>query len=884
MRWWQRLLRARRLERELDAELRDHIERLVAENLSRGLSEDEARRHALIAFGGVEQVREECRDARGTMWVEFILRDVGFAGRSLKNSAGFTAVVVLTLAFGIGVNTSMFSLVNAALFRPIYAEHPDELVEVVAGDVRQEALSGQSYPNYLDFRAASGDVLAGLAAYLPYSADIVVASEAQRASVALVSDNYFSVLGIRALTGRTFAADENVTPGAHFVAVISESLWRRHFDGSPTLDGRQVWINGANYAVIGVVPDRAARLLNILKVDVFVPAVMQGAVRGSADWALRRGNREFLVIGRLKPHVPLTTAQARFAMIGKELHARYPDEWTRGNGPIPLTVVPATIMLFELRGIAKGAAGLLMAASACVLLIVCSNLATLVFARMTRRSGEIAVRRALGATRWRLVQQLLAEVLLLALGGALVSVLVAFWMSTLLNTFVPSLGVPLVVDLGVDQRVLAFGVVVTGLTALAFGLAPVLRATRPGASDRLETSGCAHTEGPSRSRLQRGLMVSQVAISLLLLMCAGMFLSSLRSLHRVDLGFRSQNLALVSASLGTNKLSPSEGRRWVERAKVRLGQLPGVEGVAVAARLPMTLNRTRIEVYVPGARREDTPVFAGFNEVDESYFTVMGIPLIRGRAFGVNDTEGAQPVGIVNEALAKRLWPGGDAIGRQLQTEDGSTLEVVGVTPTGRYNSISEDPLPFLYFPIWQRYRPTLTLHVRTATSQPIPLEALRRTLVAQDATAPIFDVETMDQHLAASLLPVRVGVTLFGLFGAFSLALACLGLYAVMSYSVILRTKELGVRMALGAQPRRIRRLVVGQGLAVAATGMAIGLLGGAAATAVIASQLHGVTGSDLATLAGVVLIQGGVALLACWLPARRATQVDPIVALRQD
>jgi predicted permease len=811
-----------------------------------------------------------------------LLRDVRYGWRLLAAARGFTAVAVATLAIGIGGSTAVFSVVNAALFKPIYAERPDELVEVVAMDGAGRAFSGHSYINYLDFRHDSLTVVDGLAAVLPYSASLGSGSRVEHASIGLVSDNYFSVLGIAPLAGRSFRSDENEVPGAHFVAVISESLWRREFGASPgAVDGGRVSINNAAYTVIGVVPERASRIANVIKVDVFVPAVMQGPVRGSRHWLHERGNREFFVLGRMKAGVALAEARGRFAVIGERLRQQYPEAWGGSGNPISLTLVPATTLGLELRRVIGGPAGLLMAVVACLTLIVCANLANLLLARTSNRRREISVRLALGASRAAVVRQLLVETLLLAAAGGVFGVLLAMWARGLVNVLVPSLGVPIVVDLSLDHRVAGFSLAMVLLTTLAYGLLPALRATRAAAAADLEINRGASTVAPRNSRLRGMLIVSQVAASILLLMAAGTLVQSLGKLQRTALGFDAGRLGLLSIALGGRGFDEDSGRVFVDRMLSRLQRLPGVESVSVAARVPVSLSRVRIQVFRDGTAAPAEPVFSGFNTVGPRYFETMGIPVIRGRAFDSRDRKGSPGAAIVNERLAAILWPAADPIGQPLRMETGSAV-VVGVVKNSKYENVLEDPLPHVYLPLAQSYRANLTVHVRSASPPAATLESSRREILALDPLIAVFDVQTMDAHLADSLLPVRAGAALAGVFGALALGLASIGLYGVLAYNVSQRTRELGIRLALGARPAALRRLVLGYGMRLTVAGVLIGLAAGSAFTAVVATMLYGVSPADVITLAVVVVSQTAVALIACWIPARRATRLDPVDALR--
>jgi predicted permease len=820
--------------------------------------------------------------------MQILLQDARYALRQLRKSPGFTSVAVLTLALGIGANTAIFSLVNSALLKPVAAENSNQLVSIFFGDPEGHGLSNHSYADYLDYRKESGDVLSGLAAYTTLPANLVVGQATERINVGLVGDEYFSVLGVRPIIGRAFLHEENSKPGSNFTAVISESLWRRAFGESSALAGKTVWLNNASYNVIGVVPEQIARMTNVVKIDVFVPAAMEGVLGGDTDYLSKRQNKEFMVVGRLRTGVALGQAQAKFNLIADELRKLYPDAWTENGHAHPLSLVPYSSVPFELRVIVVGFAGLLMGGVGVVLLIACNNLASFLLARGMTRKKEIAVRLVLGASRWRLVQQLLTENLIIALLGGTLGFLLAIWTKGLLAKFTPNIGVPLVIDLSLDYRVVGFSIIVTLLTTVAFGLVPALQATKAHASEGLKEADQSQTVGQRRARLRNWLMVGQVAGSLVLLMCASIFLSSVFKLRSIDLGFSPSNLALLSVNPGMQGYSPRRSRELIEEANERLKAAPGVQAIAVASRVPMGLSRVRDQIlpYAYRGPHPQTPTFVGSNTVSPSYFEAMRIPLLRGRSFEAQDRDGAPPVVIVNEVLARSFWPNQEPLGKRIEKLDGRTFEVIGVAKTGKYDTLGEEALPFVYLPLDQSdgYRSELTFHIRTKIPPERLLDTFRRQLVALNPALTVFDVETMNEHLADSLLLVRMGAILLSVFGGLALALASLGLYGLIGYLVRQRTREMGIRMALGANPRNLLKLVLKQGVRLTLRGAAVGSAFGFGISVLIASQLYGVTAVDIATLAGVASIQFGIALLACWFPARRVMRVDPMTALRYE
>jgi predicted permease len=482
----------------------------------------------------------------------------------------------------------------------------------------------------------------------------------------------------------------------------------------------------------------------------------------------------------------------------------------------------------------------------------------------------------------------LTENQVVALLGGTLGFVLAIWTKGLLARFTPNIGVPLVIDLSLDYRVFGFSVIMTLLTAVAFGLAPAMQATKTDANEGLKEADQTQTVGQRRARLRNWLMVGQVAVSLVLLMCASIFLSSVFKLRSIDLGFNPSNLALLSVNPNMQGYSSGRTKEFIRQATEGLRAVPGVQTVAVASRVPIGLSSVRDQIlpYAQIGAHVQTPFFVGSNRVDPSYFEAMRIPLVRGRAFAPQDRDGEPMVAIVNEALARRLWPNQESVGQFIQRLDGRTFEVIGVTKTGKYDSLSEESVPFVYFPFDQAdgYSSELTFYVRTAITPEPLLDTFRQQVVAHNPTLTVFDVETMDQHLTDSLLLVRMGAILLSVFGGLALALASLGLYGQMGYLVRQRTREMGIRIAFGASPSNVLNLILKQGISLTLSGAAIGSLFGFSISVLIASQLYGVAATDIVTLIAVISIQFGIALFACWFPARRATRFDPIAALRYE
>lgn len=618
--------------------------------------------------------------------------------------------------------------------------------------------------------------------------------------------------------------------------------------------------------------------------------MMQEQLQQGSNNLTSRGSRAFMVWGRLRPGVTRDQAQVRLSGLAAQLHRQYPEEWTdlRRDGR-RLTVLPesASRVPPEYRMHIMGFMAVLLSVVALVLLIACANLANLLLARADSRRREIAVRLAVGAGRWRLVRQLATENLLLSLLGGTAGLVLALWTTDLLMTFQPPIGVPLQLDLGIDVRVLCFTLALSVFTGLVFGLAPALHATRTDLTGSLKGSRHAAGTGLRRLSARKILVTGQAAVSLVLLISAGLFLRSLGNAHAVDLGFDPDNMALLSIDLETQGYNSEKGNAFYREIVERLRAVPGVERVDMARSIPLSLSGSRRAFVIEGyTARPNEDRELHFNIVGPEYFGTMRIPLAQGRGFDERDRDGALRVAVVNEAFAARYWPGEDPLRKRISSGNATAqpMEVIGVAKTGRYNSLAEEAIPFVYMPLLQSYLPSVTLHVRTAATPAGLLRVLRREIAALDKDLPVFDMKTMNEHLALALLPARMAATLLAIFGSVALCLAMVGLYGVLAYSVSSRTQEIGVRMALGANRGHVLRLVIRQGMAVVLAGIAAGLLCAFAATRLFSSFLYGVNPWDAAAFGGASLLLAASALAACYLPARKASRLEPMTALRED
>ena len=868
---------------ELQEEMRAHLEMEVQENLAAGMSPEEARRAAHLSFGNVTRAAESSREAWGWPSLESIGRDLRHALRLLARSPAFTATAVLTLALAICANTTIFSLVNALLLRPLPVGDPATIVALYTSDYSGPRFGASSYADYLDL--SRGQSFDGVAAYTPMPVALTQpGGQAARAFVDLVSVNYFSVLGVTPQLGRGFLPQEGEAEGREPVVVISHALWRNRFAGDPHILGMKIVMNGSPFTIVGVAPPGFSGVFRGLAMDLWTPITMQGTLSHRPDKLDNRGNRGVFLLARLKPGAILERVRAEMAVLAQRLRQQYPEQWTDINrqGRV-ITVLPESqARIFPAaRGPVAGFMALLLVVTGLVLLVACANIANLLLARAAGRRREIAVRLSLGATRRRLLRQLTTESIVLGLLAGGVGLAATFWTTRLLTGFKPPVPVPVELDLSPDARVLLFAMALSILTALTFGLVPALQATRSELSSVLKDDSGA-TGYFRRSLLRNGLVIAQVAISALLLVGSGLFLRSLQNASQVNLGFDPNNVITFGVDLRSQGYNDSQTKLFFTQLLDRIGKLDGADSATVAAYLPLGWGGRRsgvaIEGYKPQAH-EDLEV--SNNAVGPNYFSVMRTPLLRGRDFSSADAAPAPGVIIVNRSFGQRYWPGQDPLGRRITLGD-KPFEVIGVVADSKNGSLGEDPTPMFYQSILQTSDNEAAVLVRGRQEARSLFPALREQVHALDRTLPLFDVKLMTEHLALALLPARLAATVLGIVGATALLLASIGLYALISYSVSQRTHEIGIRVAIGASPAQVRKLVARQGLTLTAIGLAIGLGMAAGVTRFASSLLYGIAPTDALTLAAVGVLLAGVASVAILIPAHRASSVDPMVALR--
>jgi predicted permease len=811
-----------------------------------------------------------------------MLNDLRYSVGMLLNSPGFTAVAVLTLALGIGANSTIFSLVNALWLRPLPVEGEERLVWLFSTSP-DGPYNSTSYPEYAHYRDHN-QTFSGLAAYGGASFNMGGVALPERVEGSFVSSNYFSVLGVRAELGRTFLPEEDQLPGAQPVVVISHPLWQRRFNANPDVLTKHVILNGHSFVIVGVAPRSFTGTDGIFPREIWVPFM---SAHGRPDWdRLTQREAEWLkLIGRLKPDISLKQAQAEMSILAKQLAQVYPDT-NRDRGA---NVYPVTKHLPGFQTDLMPVTGFLMAVVGLVLLIACANVANLLLARSSGRRKEIAIRLALGASRLRLVRQLLTECLLVSLMGGALGFLLALWAVDLLLAAKPQIPFPIDVDLTLDQRVLGFTFLLSLVTTLVFGLAPALQSTRPDLIPALKEEVVSPGWDRRWFTLRHLLVVTQVALSLVLLIGAGLFLRSLRNVQRIDPGFETDHVLIASLDLGLQGYDQNRGTEFYRQLVERVEAVPGVSSASLAQYVPLTNLYVpafghRIDIEGRPPQPDNDPIVINMTTIGSGYFQTMGIPLLRGRDFGNRDVEGALRTAIINETMARRFWPGEEVIGKPLRITRGQEVipvQIIGVARDSKYLTLEEEPRPYLYLPLFQNYTSWAALQIRAAGNPRELTVAVRREVQALDANMPIYSVTTLSETLSLSLFPSQMGAALLSLFGLLALFLAAAGIYGVIAYSVSCRTREIGIRMALGAQASNVLALILKESLSEALAGIVLGLATSILATRVVSSFLYGVSATDPLTFTVISMILIGVSLLAT---ARRATRVDPVAALRYE
>ncbi|MGD8321201.1 MAG: ABC transporter permease [Gemmatimonadota bacterium] len=811
--------------------------------------------------------------------------DLRYAVRRLARSPGFTLVAVLSLALGIGANTAMFSIVNAVLIRQLPVKDPGRLVEIYTSEDEGYPYSTSSYPDFDDLRAHN-DVFTDVVGARTFLARVERGERPEMAFGEVVSWDYFKALGVRMALGRSFLPEEDATPGAHAVVILGYRTWVKDFGKDPGVLGRTVRLNGVPFTVVGVAPEAFTGSMPVVVTGYYAPLMMTNELMGGltgSDQLGRRGSRSMFLKARLKPGVTVQQANEALKAFSTGLAERFPDT----NEHRAMSALPSGDVALHpyVDRMLKPVAALLLSVVGLVLLIACANLASFLLARAEDRRKEIAVRLALGAGRGALIRQLLVETTVLALLGGVAGLLLADWTLKLLTSFQPPIPVPIQFDISLDRTVLFFTAGVSLVAGVAFGLAPALQATNPDVAPTLKDEA-GRTGKPGRFNLRNALVVMQVAFSFVLLIGAGLFVRSLQKAQRIDPGFYTGAGALLWPMPELSDYdTPEKLRDFYREARARLLADPGIEAVAVADRLPLGSGIQTSDYVLPGVPSEAPD---GNWEIDNahvspSYFATMDVRIDRGRAFEEDDVDGDRVV-VVSEAFVNRFYPGEDVVGRTIEDGRGNPLRILGVARDTKVRTLGEAPRPYVYEmegqPTWVGGQ----IVVRGRGTGPELLATARRILDEVDPDLVYFEAKTMNEHLALMLFPPRMAAVLLSVFGGLALLLAAIGIYGVVSYAVSRRTREMGIRISLGASVRDVVTMAVGGGMRLVLVGGVIGVALAGGVTWALQGYLYGIGSTDLVTFAAIPVILSGVALVAALVPARRASTVDPVRALRSE
>jgi predicted permease len=878
--FWRRKNR----DEELDEELQSHLRMAERDRVERGESATEAERAAHRQLGNMVLVKETTRDIWGWRWISDFAQDVRFGFRMLRKNPAFLATAVISLALGVGANTTVFSFLNALLFRGPAVKNQSELLELNQTDRRVSGLDGFSpisYPAY-KFYLESNDVFSGLSAFdgemRPTSWSHSGGGELIQGQ--LVSSNFFSVLGVTPVAGRDFLPDEGKVPATDLVVILNYGFWQRSMSGDRAAIGRTMTLNGKPFTVVGVAPENFFGAIIGTQPDYWTPLPSALALTNDRNYLESWNSNWLFGAGRLKNGVTPAVARANFAVISKRLQ----DEQPGSHNNIEAVIYPLQLVPTPVRGYVDAFGGLLMAIVGLVLLIACANTVNLVMANVAGRRRETAVRVALGASRARLIRQTLTESLLLAVLGGALGLTLAVYTVPLMLRLAPS-NIPVRVDVPIDWRVVAFSAVISAVMCACIGLLPALRRSKLAPASALGDN--RENAGPRQSRLRGALVVTQLSTCLLLLISAGLCVRSLVNAQSVDPGFDTRHTMLATMDPGSLGYSESQRTSFYRELLARVQSLTGVSNASLTAYLPLgTATRTG-QILIEG--RQPPKGQAGFNintmYVGPGFFEAMAIPLLRGRVFDQSDVGVSPSPVVVNEAMAQRFWPGENALGQSLRdagSKSSVNMIVVGVSATGKYRTLSERPTAVMYRLIGAM--PQETLVVRTSGDPKFMLDSVRREISRADPNVVPINVETMKEYMNFPLFPARTAGILLATFGSLALVLAITGVYGVTSYAVGQRTHEIGVRVALGATRGDVLQLILRQGLGLTLWGIAIGIGAALGLTRVLSSLLYGISSTDITTFLVVPTLMAGVTLLACYVPARRALKVDPMVALRHE
>jgi len=880
MRWFYKLpLRFRslfkrgRVEQELSDELRFHLEKLSEAYVAKGMPLQEARYSALRELGGIDQIKEECRDMRRVDWIENCLQDARYGVRMLARNRSFAVVAILTLALGIGANTAIFSVVDTVLLQPLPFKDPSRLVWATERFSATHGAATVISPDFAGWKDRN-QVFEQIGAFGGgEGANLTAAGEPTRVSVLHVTAGFFPMLDVQPIAGRTFLQAEG-KQGQDHVALLSEALWRRRFGADPHILGKTVRLDNAVYAVVGVMPTN----LRYPAADVWTPLALDADVFSprSPRWNI------LTVIAHLKPGVDTGRAQSDLQLITQQMDREYPPEAAPFRAHERVEVIPLHELLVQnVRSLLL----ILLGVVGFVLLIACANVANLLLSRGVLREKEMAVRAALGARRLRLIRQLLTESSLLAAAGGVLGLLAGLWGTKILAQLIPS---DLSPDIHLDLRVLAFSAAIAVLAVLVFGFVPAFVTSPHDVGEALKEGGAQAGGGPAAHHLRAVMAAGEIALSLILLAGAGLLARSFLRLNEVELGFDPHGLLVATVERPlTLGFDFQKHAAFFHEALERIRSLPGVQDAALTTHCPLGRpNNATLMFHVQGAENFRPPQPIPIISVSPDYFRVMRIRLVKGRAFAEGDTPHAQGVAIMNESLARMIFKAGDPLGQHISfgPPPAPWTEVVGVVADTRDNALEQEPVPEIYVPYLQLPTFSMAFVLRADASPQALVAPVRKTIEGVDKNQPLSEARTMDEIIASSMAPRRFQVMLLGLFALLALLLAAVGIYGVVNYSCSQRVHEFGIRIALGAERRDLLRVVIRQGVKLAVMGVCIGIGGALVLTRFLSSLLYGVKPTDPLTLVGVSLILTAVALLASYIPARRATKVDPMVALRYE
>jgi predicted permease len=872
---------------EMDEELRFHLAMETEKNIRKGMDPGEARRHALIAFGGVERFKEKTREERAFRPLEDFLSDLRLAVRALRKSPGFSLVAILSLALGIGANTAIFGIVNALLIRGLPFEAPEELVNLYR-DRAQGSFDPMSYPDFLYIQEGTWEVFAELGGYQYANVQRETGASFQTILAEMVTGNYMPLLGVRAALGRTIRPEDHSAPGAHPVVMLGHRYWERAFDRDPGVLGRTIRLSGSSYTIVGVAPESFKGSTRGIGADLFLPIMMVGQlVPLERDPLESRGSNAFFPVGRMGPGASPAPLEAALQRISSDLHDDFPEIWQAGEEIVAVStreVVfhPAADQLV----LSANVLGMILVGL--VLLIACTNLTSFLLARALDRRQEVAVRLALGASRGRLVRQFLTETMVLGVLGGITGFLLALWvLQAVVGLTLPS-PVPLGLDLSFDWKVPVFTMAVALGAGALVGLIPALQATRPDLAPTLKGSEQAG-EGHRALILSRTLVGGQMAVSVILLVAAGLFIRSFGVTRLMDPGWGQEPTALLSFMIPSADYSDEEGRMLIASLRNRVAALPGVLRVGVISNIHLnTVNRMMLEVNADGVPPPEgrSAHQVEFTSVDQGFFDAAGIPLLDGRTFTGDDRADGIPVVVVNEALARHFWPGESALGRTVRVEAPGwpDVTVVGVVGTAKIRTLGEAPTPFIYYPYSQEYNAWVSVLAVSRGDPEVTSREMYRLLRERHPDLIVTASTTVEDHIGIMLILRRLSALLSAAFAVVALGLAVMGLYGVVNHAVARRAKEMGIRISLGAAPGSVVALQLGRGMRLVVMGGLLGMAGAAALARTLETFLLGVSALDPVTFLVAPGLMGVVGLAAAYLPARSASRVNPVEVLKRD